>query len=397
MHPLSDRVKLLNESATLKMAKMSRELASKGVDVINFNLGEPDFDTPTHIKESAKKAIDDNYSHYTPVAGFPELRKAIAAKLKRDNGLNYLPEEIVVSTGAKQSIFNIICSVINPGDEVLVPVPYWVSYHDMIRLAGGVPVFLDTDKKNDFKVTASQVEKAMNARTRMFLFSSPCNPTGTVYSKDELESLAHVFAKNQNVVVVSDEIYELINFTGSHESIAQFEIIRDQTVIVNGLSKSFAMTGWRIGYIAGPKWISEACEKIQGQVTSGTSSISQRAAITALTDGNSSAAEMNKAFHQRRDLFVELLEDIEGLSFNVPAGAFYLFPDVSRYFGKSANGFTITSSADLAMYLLEQAHVSVVSGDAFGAAQCIRISFATSEEKIREGMKRMKNFLHQLK
>lgn len=397
MQQLSDRVKSLSESETLKMAKLSRELAAQGIDIINMNLGEPDFDTPEHIKNAAKKAIDENYSHYTPVAGYADLRKAIADKFKRENNLDYLPEQILVSTGAKQSISNVIFSLINPGDEVLVPVPYWVSYKDMIALAGGIPVFLKTKTENDFKISPKEIEQAITPKTKMFLFSSPCNPTGTVYTKNELESLADVFSKNKNIIVVSDEIYEHINFIGKHETIAQFDSVKNQTVIVNGLSKSFAMTGWRIGYIAAPKWITTACEKIQGQITSGTNSIAQRASIEALNGDLTPTLKMNEAFKKRKDLVIKLFKEIEGLKFNIPQGAYYLFPDVSFYFGKSDGNEKINNANELSMYLLNKAHVSVVSGDAFGDNNCIRISFSTSEEKITEAAKRIKNALSLLK
>ena len=396
MQQLSERVKSLSESETLKMAKLSRELSAKGIDIINLNLGEPDFDTPANIKDAAKKAIDDNYSHYTPVAGFPDLRKAISGKFKQENNLDFPPEQIVVSTGAKQSIANVILSVINPGDEVIVPVPYWVSYKDMIRLAGGIPVFLKTQVEEDFKISPEQIEKAITAKTRMFLFSSPCNPTGTVYSKSELEKLAAVFALHEKICIVSDEIYEHIIFTGKHESIAQFQALKDRTVVVNGLSKSFAMTGWRIGYIGGPKWITDACEKIQGQITSGTSSISQRAALTALTGNLDAPMKMKAAFLKRRDLLLRLFTEIPHVKFNVPDGAFYLFPDVSYYFGKSDGTHKIENSTDFAMYMLHQANVSIVSGDAFGDDRCVRISFAASEEKITEAVNRMKKVLSKL-
>ena len=396
MQNLSERVKSLSESETLKMAKLSRELTSKGHDIINLNLGEPDFNTPDFIKEAAKKAIDDNFSHYTPVAGYADLRKAISDKFKRENDLDFSPEQTLVSTGAKQSISNAILALIDPGDEVLVPVPYWVSYKDMISMAGGKTVFLPSGIENKFKITAEQVEKAITPKTKMFLFSSPCNPSGVVFSKKELADLAAVFAKHPNIYIVSDEIYEHITFTGRHESIAQFDSIKERTIVVNGLSKSFAMTGWRIGYIGAPKWITDACEKIQGQVTSGASSIAQRAAIAGLNGDLSPTLKMKEEFLKRKELIVSLFSEIRGAKFIPPDGAFYLFPDVSFCFGKSFGDIKISNANDLSMYLLNTANVSVVSGDAFGDGNCIRISYAASPEKIKEGVRRISAALGKL-
>lgn len=378
------------------MAKLSRELSAKGVDVINLTLGEPDFQTPTHIKEAAKKAIDDGYTFYTPVAGIPELRKAICDKFKKDNNLDFLPENIVVSTGAKHSIINTILALINPGDEVIIPTPYWVSYSDMIHMVEGKCVFINSTVDADFKITAAQLEKAITPKTKLFMFSSPCNPTGSVYSKDELKALAEVFEKNPHVYILSDEIYEHINFVGKHESIAQFDSIKDRVITVNGVSKGFAMTGWRIGYIGARKDIAFACEKIQSQYTSGTGSISQCAALAALTGDMKPTHEMNVAYKRRRDLVLKLMKDIPGFKTNTPEGAFYVFPDISYYFGKSDGITTINSAEDFCMFLLETAHVSVVTGDAFGAPECIRFAYATSDENLVEGLRRIKEAVSRL-
>jgi aspartate aminotransferase len=393
---LAERLNCIVESKTLKMSKLSRELSSKGFDVINLSLGEPDFHTPNHIKDAAKKALDDNYTVYTPVPGYLDLREAISAKFKRENNLVYAPNQIVVSTGAKQSIINTMLAILNPGDEVVVPTPYWVSYSEMIKLAEGVPVFVNAKVEADYKVTAAQVESAITPKTKLFIFSSPCNPTGSVYSKEELQSLAKVFEKHPDMFVISDEIYEHINFVGKHESIAQFESIKDQVITVNGMSKSFAMTGWRIGYIGAAREIAEACEKLQGQFTSGTNSIAQRSALTALTSDMTPTYDMGKAFRRRRDLVLSLMKDIPGFKTNLPGGAFYVFPDVSYYFGKSDGTITINSSEDLCMYLLNTSYVALVAGDAFGAPECIRFSYATSDEKLVEALKRIKEALAKL-
>jgi aspartate aminotransferase len=394
---LSDRCNVLAESQTIGMAKKSRELAAKGFDVINLSLGEPDFITPKHIREAAKKAIDDGYTHYTPIAGFAELRKAISEKFKRENNLEYAPDQIIVSTGAKQSIANVILSMINPGDEVIIPLPYWVSYIEVVKLAEGKWICPKATIESDFKITAQELEKYITPKTKMFIFSSPCNPTGSVYTRDELKAFADLFAKHPQVYILSDEIYEHINFLDKHCSIAEFENIRDRVIIVNGVSKGYAMTGWRIGYIGAPKWIAEACDKMQGQFTSGTSSISQKAAEAALCLDNKPTYEMQEAFRRRRDLVLSLMKDIPGLKLNEPKGAFYIFPDCSYYFGKSYDGNTINTASDLCMYLLNVAHVSVVTGEAFGAPEYFRLSYAASDEKLTEAVKRIKEALSKLK
>jgi aspartate aminotransferase len=400
MNFLSDRINQLAESETLAMTRRSRELRAQGFDVINLSIGEPDFNTPEHIKTAAKLAIDQNYTHYPPVPGYPELRQAIANKLKRDNNLVYSPEQIVVSTGAKQSLANAILCLINPGDEVLIPAPYWVSYKEIIKLAEAKGVFIDGKIDQDFKVTPEQIEAAITPKTKLFLFSSPCNPTGSVYSYGELKAISEVFEKYPHVFIISDEIYEHINFLGHHESIAQFEKIRDRVIIINGVSKGFAMTGWRLGYMAACIEISKACDKLQGQITSGTCSITQRAAITAMETDPAQSAEiknMVQAFHYRRDLALALLKEIPGLKTNVPDGAFYLFPDVVKYFGKSFESKVIHSSTDLCDYLLDTAHVALVPGVAFGSIDCIRISYATSEDSLREAIRRIAEALAKLK
>ncbi len=397
MANLSHRLKLFTESQTLMMAKLSRELKSKGIDIINLTLGEPDFTTPEHIKKAAKEAIDQNYSYYTPVVGYLDLREAICRKLKRENNLDYTPEQIVVSTGAKQSIANAILSTINPGDEVLVPTPYWVSYSEMIKFAEGKPVFIPASVDAHFKITAEQLEAAITPKTKMFIFSSPCNPTGSVYTKDELASFVEVLNKYPDIWIISDEIYEHINYLSAHESIAQFESIKERTIVINGLSKAFAMTGWRLGYMASNKDLAKACDKIQGQFTSATSSISQRAAIAALDGELKPTLEMKAAYKKRRDLVYELLKDIPGLKTNLPDGAFYFFPDISYFFGKKHEGGTIETAEDLCMYLLHDGHVSLVTGAAFGSPNNIRFSYASSEEILREGMKRIKESLAKLK
>jgi aspartate aminotransferase len=400
MNYLSDRINLLAESETLAMTRRSRELRAQGFDVINLSIGEPDFDTPEHVKEAAKEAIDQNYSHYTPVPGYPELRKAIADKLKRDNGLNYTAEQIVVSTGAKQSLANAILCLVNPGEEVLIPAPYWVSYKEIIKLAGAKGVFIDSSIQSDFKVSAGQIEAAITPNTKLFIFSSPCNPSGTVYTHDELKAFAEVFARHPHVFVISDEIYENINFIGKHSSIASFEAIHDRVIVINGLSKGFAMTGWRLGYMAAAKEIAQACDKLQGQITSGTCSITQRAAIVAMnTDPAESddIKQMVDAFKYRRDLAISLLREVPGVKLNVPDGAFYLFPEVTYYYGKSFGDRIILSGSDLCDFLLDTAFVAIVPGAAFGSPDCIRISYATSEDTLREAIRRISEALSKLK
>jgi aspartate aminotransferase len=394
---IADRVNSFAESQTLGMAKLGREIAAQGHKVISLSLGEPDFDTPTHIKEAAKQAIDDNYTHYTPVTGFLDLREAVCSKLSRDNNLRYTPDQIVVSTGAKQSLMNVVLATINPGDEVIIPAPFWVSYSSMVEFAGGKPVLVNAGIEQDFKVTPQQLEEHITDKTRLMIFSSPCNPSGSLYSKDELEAIAKVIAKYSQIIVVSDEIYEHINYVAKHETIAQFDFLKDRVVVVNGVSKGFAMTGWRLGYIAAPLPIAKACEKLQGQFTSGTSSISQRAAIAALTEPLVATQQMCDTFLERRDLVLKLASEIEGLKFNVPQGAFYLFPDVSSFFGKSDGTTTINTAEDLTMYILESAHVTTVTGAAFGSPNYIRISYAASTEDLKEAFARLKKTLAQLK
>ncbi|MCE9538517.1 MAG: pyridoxal phosphate-dependent aminotransferase [Bacteroidetes bacterium] len=397
MSKLSDRIINLAESQTLAMAKKSRELQAQGKDIISLSIGEPDFDTPQFIKDAAKRAIDNNVTRYTPVAGIQELRKAISEKFKRDNDLNYTAEQIIVSTGAKQSIANVILSLINPGEEVIVPIPYWVSYIETIKLAEGIPVTIPTNVESNFKISPEQLKKAITSKTKMIVFSTPCNPSGSVYTKEELKALAEIIVQYPDLYVISDEIYEYINFVGKHESIAQFDFIYDRVITVNGVSKGFAMTGWRIGYIGAPLWISQACEKMQGQFTSGTSSISQMAALEAVKASPSVTYEMRDAFKKRRDLVLELLKEIPGIKSTVPDGAFYIFPDISYYFGKSYNNYHIKNSNDLSMFLLEEGNIALVSGDAFGDDNCIRFSYATSEERLIESVKRVKEALAKLK
>lgn len=394
---LSARVNELEESQTIGMAKLCRELAEKGFDVINLSLGEPDFDTPAYIREAAKKAIDEGYTHYPPVAGFSELRKVISEKFRRENNLDYSPAQVVVSTGAKQAIANAVLSLVNKDEEVIIPVPYWVSYIEIVKLAEGKPVFITTAMESDFKITPQQLEKAITPKTRMFMFSSPCNPTGSVYSNDELAALAKVFEKHPQIYILSDEIYEHINYNGKHESIAQFPSISDRVVVVNGVSKSFAMTGWRIGYIGASLPIAQACDKMQGQFTSGASSVSQKAAEAALANGLTSTNEMRNAFLRRRNLTLSLLKKIPNIKVNEPQGAFYVFPDVSFYLGKSDGEKKITSVHDLCMYLIYKAHVSTVPGDAFGDDKCIRISYSASDEMIQKAMERIHSALTALK
>jgi aspartate aminotransferase len=388
---------LFNEPETLKMAKLGRELRAKGFDVIDLSLGEPDFDTPEHIKEAAKKAIDDNYSHYTPVAGYPDLREAVCFKLKRDNNLEYKAENIIVSTGAKQSLANVVFATVSKGDEVVIPTPYWVTYSEIVKLGEGVVKLVSTSVENKYKITPAQLEAALTDKTRLFIFSSPCNPSGSVYSKAELEGLAGVFRKFPNVFILSDEIYEYINFVGKHESIAQFDDLKDRVIIINGLSKGFAMTGYRLGYVAAHPDVVKACEKLQGQFTSGTNSITQRAAIVALTTDLRPTEEMVEEFGRRKKHVLELMAAIPGLTVAEPDGAFYVFPIVSSYFGKSDGNETIKDADDLCMYLLNNAHVSTVTGRAFGEPTCIRISFANSMQKIEEGWKRISEALAKLK
>jgi len=394
---LSSLLQKFNEPETLKMAKLGRELRSQGIDVIDLSLGEPDFDTPQHIKDAAKKAIDDNWSHYTPVPGFLDLREAVCTKLKRDNNLDYKPENIVVSTGAKQSLANTILALVDTGDEVIIPTPYWVTYSELVKIAGGKVVEIKTSAKDGFKITPEQLEDAITPRSNVFLFSSPCNPSGAVYSKEELEGLASVFRKHPQISIISDEIYEYINFVGAHESIAQFDDIKERVIIVNGLSKGFAMTGWRLGYIAANKDIAKACEKLQGQFTSGTCSIAQKAAVTALTTDLRPSIEMTEEFARRRKRVLELVKDIPGIDCSAPDGAFYIFPDISYYFGKSDGKTTINSSNDFCMYVLNTANVSSVMGDAFGDPDCVRFSFANSLPKIEEAWARIKTALAKLK
>ena len=398
MKNVSNRLNRLSESATLAMARMSRELQAKGINVIALSLGEPDFNTPDFIKEAGKKAIDDNFSHYTPVPGLNELRSSIAAKFKRDNNLEYKPEQIVTSTGAKQSLANVCLSLLNPGDEVLLPCPYWVSYSEIIKLAEGTPIEIPSSIDSDFKVTAADLERAITSKTKMLMFSSPCNPSGTVYTQNELEDIAKMLEKYPKIFVVSDEIYEHINFTEKHFSIGSISSMYNRTITVNGVSKGFAMTGWRVGFIGAPLWIADACNKIQGQVTSATCAIAQKATERAmLAEPKSATKEMKETFLQRRNLLVNELKNIKGVKCNVPDGAFYVFPDISYFFGKSYGETSIKNANDLCMYLLNNAHVACVAGDAFGNPECIRISYAASESKLIEAMKRIKKYLELLK
>jgi len=390
MNLLSDRVLNMSTSATLAMAAKARELKAEGKDIIGLSLGEPDFNTPDFIKEAAKKAIDDNYNSYTPVDGYVELKEAIITKFKRDNQLDYTPAQIVVSTGAKQALANVAAVILNPGDEVILPCPYWVSYSDIVKLNGGIPIEVKTAIENDFKLTPAQLEAAITPNTKMIWYSSPCNPSGSVYSKDELRALADVLQKHPNIIVVSDEIYEHINFVGAHASMAQFDDMYNRTVTVNGVSKAFAMTGWRIGYIGAPTEIARACNKMQGQVTSGANCIAQRAVITALNESPSRVQFMIDEFKVRRELILGLLKDVEGFKTNEPEGAFYVFPDVSYYFGKIIQGVTINNATEFSLFLLEHANVATVTGEAFGNPKCIRISYAASQEQIIEAIKRIK-------
>lgn len=393
---LSSRLDLFAEPETLKMAKLGRELRAKGIDVIDLSLGEPDFDTPVHIKEALKKAVDDNYSHYTPVAGYPDLREAVCTKLRRDNNLEYKAENILVSTGAKQSLANVIMAVVDKGDEVVIPTPYWVTYSEIVKLAEGKVVLVRTSLENKYKITPAELEAAITPQTRLFMFSSPCNPSGSVYSKEELQALADVFRKHPNVLILSDEIYEYINFVGKHESIAQFEDLKERVIIINGLSKGYAMTGYRLGYIAAHPDIVKACEKLQGQYTSGTNAVTQRGAIVALTGDMQPSLDMNTEFGKRRERMLQLINAIPGLQIAEPDGAFYVFPVVKAYFGKKVGDEVIKDADDLCMYLLNTAHVSTVTGRAFGEPDCIRISFANSMEKIEAAMERISNAMKAL-
>ena len=401
MAQLSNRLQRLAPSATLAMSQKSSEMKAQGIDVINMSVGEPDFNTPEHIKQAAKMAIDENYSRYSPVPGYPELRQAIARKLERENQLHYLPSEILVSNGAKQSVCNVVMALVNPGEEVIIPAPYWVSYPQMALLAGGEPVIVEATFEQNFKMTPEQLEAAITPKTRLVILCSPSNPTGSVYNKEELRALAEVILKHEDVFVLADEIYEHINYVGHHESIAQFPGMKERAIIVNGVSKAYAMTGWRIGYIAGPEWIVKGCNKLQGQYTSGPCSVSQKAAEFAYTQSQACVEQMRQAFERRRNLIVELAQQIPGLEVNVPEGAFYLFPKCSSFYGSSLrdNGAvvrTINNSTDLAMYLLEEAHVATVGGDAFGDPDCFRMSYATSDDNIREAMRRIKAALAKL-
>ena len=397
MAQLSNRLNRLAPSATLAMSQKSSEMKAQGIDVINMSVGEPDFNTPDHIKEAAKKAIDENYSRYSPVPGYPDLRKAIVAKLKNENGLEYGINEILVSNGAKQSVCNTVMALCNDGDEVIIPAPYWVSYPQMAKLAGAEPVIVNAGFEQDFKMTPEQLEAAITPKTRMLILCSPSNPTGSVYSQEELDALAKVILSHEELYVLADEIYEHINYVGKHASIAKAEGVRERTIIVNGVSKAYAMTGWRIGYIAAPEWIVKGCNKLQGQYTSGPCSVSQKAAEAAYTMDQTCVETMRQAFQRRRDLIVELAKDIPGLEVNVPEGAFYLFPKCSSFYGKACGDKVINNSNDLAMFLLEEGHVATVGGDAFGDPECFRMSYATSDDNIREAMKRIKETLAKLK
>ena len=388
---LSERVKNLSESATIAMARKSRELKAQGIDVISLSLGEPDFNTPDFIKQAAKEGIDQNYSKYMAVNGYEDLRMAISAKFKRDNNINYSKDQIVVSTGAKQSIANVVLSLINPGDEVIIPAPYWVSYEEIVKMAEGVPVGIETSIENDFKITPDQLKAAINTKTKLMIYSSPCNPSGSVYTKEELRGLADVLKDHPSIVVISDEIYEHINFTNSYFSMAAFDDMYNQVVTVNGVSKSFAMTGWRLGYIGAPNWIASACTKIQGQFTSGASSISQRAALAAVSEDPKVVIPMKNAFLERRNYMIKELRSISGFNINEPEGAFYLFPDVSAFFGNEFKGNKITNADELCLFLLEEAKVALVTGNAFGSPNCIRISYAASMEELKEAIGRIKN------
>ena len=397
MAQLSERLNRLAPSATLAMSQKSGEMKAQGIDVINLSVGEPDFNTPDHIKDAAKRAIDENFSRYSPVPGYMDLREAIVAKLKSENGLDYSVNEVLVSNGAKQSVCNTVMALVNDGEEVIIPAPYWVSYPQMVKLAGGVPVIVEAGFEQNFKMTPQQLEAAITPKTRMIILCSPSNPTGSVYAQEEMAALAEVIKRHDDLFVLADEIYEHINYTGRHASIAQVPGMKERTIIVNGVSKAYAMTGWRIGYIAAPEWIVKGCNKLQGQYTSGPCSVSQKAALAAYTASQQCVEDMRVAFERRRNLIVELAKDIPGLEVNVPEGAFYLFPKCSNFFGKTDGTRVINSSTDLAMYLLEVGHVATVAGDAFGDPQCFRMSYATSDDNIRESMRRIKECLAQLK
>ena len=396
MAQLSDRLNRLSPSATLAMSQKSSEMKAQGIDVINLSVGEPDFNTPDHIKDAAKKAVDENYSRYSPVPGYPELRKAIVTKLQKENNLEYGLNEVLVSNGAKQCVCNAVMALVNNGDEVIVPAPYWVSYPQMVKLAGGTPVYVNAGFEQNFKMTPQQLEAAITPKTKMLILCSPSNPTGSVYSKEELKALAEVIRRHDDLYVLADEIYEHINDVGRHESIAQFDGMKERCIIVNGVSKAYAMTGWRIGYMAAPEWIIKGCNKLQGQYTSGPCSVSQKAAEAAYTLDQGCVEDMRLAFERRRNLVLKLAKEIEGLEVNVPEGAFYLFPKCSSFFGKHTDGYVINNATDLAMYLLEVGHVATVSGDAFGDPECIRFSYATSDDNLREAMRRIKETLARL-
>lgn len=396
MTQLAERLSRISESQTIKMSKLGRELKAQGIDVVDLSLGEPDFETPEHIKEAAKKAIDEGYTHYTPVAGYADLKQAIVHKFKRDNGLEYTPEQIITSTGAKQSLANVIMCLVNPGDEVIIPAPYWVTYAELVKLCQGETIFIESTIESGYKITAEQLEAAITPKSKMFLFSSPCNPSGSVYSKEELTALAAVFSKHPQIFIISDEIYEYINYVGKHESIAQFPDLKDRTIVINGLSKGFAMTGWRLGYMAAPLAIAKAADKLQGQITSATCSITQRAAIAALMGDLASPQAMLEEFTRRRAFVYKALSAIKGLRVIEPEAAFYMFPDVSAFFGKSYEGTVIKDADDLCMYLLHKGHISTVSGTAFGQPECIRLSYAASLDKLEEGMRNMKESLEKL-
>lgn len=395
MSKISDRLNRLSYSQTFVMSNKAREMKAAGIDVISLTLGEPDFDVPQKIKQAAFDAINENYSHYSPVPGFPELRQAISDKLKRDNHLNYKPTQICVSNGAKQSIINVLSAIINDGDEVILPAPYWVSYDEMVKLVGGTSVFIETSIDTEFKITAEQLEKAITPKTKALLYSSPCNPSGSFYTGEELEAIANIIAKYPEITIISDEIYEFINYEGKHVSIASFPQVYEQTAVINGMSKAYAMTGWRIGYSACPDWLAKACDKVQGQMTSGANTVAQRASITALEMDPSELKFMIDEFHKRRDIVFDLMKDIKGFKCNLPKSAFYFFPDISYFIGKNLNGTDIKDSDDFAMFLLENAKVACVGGVSFGSPECIRFSYAASEAELREAMKRMKDCLGQ--
>jgi aspartate aminotransferase len=394
---LSDRLSRLSPSATLAMSQKSSELQAQGIDVVNMSVGEPDFPTPAHIKAAAVKAIDENWTRYSPVPGYPDLKQAISKKLKTENGLDYAPSQILVSNGAKQSVCNTIMAIVNAGDEVIIPAPYWVSYPQMVLLAEGTPVFVEAKIEQDFKITPEQLEAAITPKTRAIILCSPCNPTGSVYSKEELEGLKDVLLKHERVIVIADEIYEHINYVGRHASIGEFQELKDRVVIINGVSKAYAMTGWRIGFIAAPEWIVKGCNKLQGQYTSGPCSISQKAAVAAYNGDQQCVEDMRQAFERRKNLIVKLTKEVPGLEVNNPEGAFYLFPKCSSFFGKTDGERVIKNSTDFAMYLLEVGHVATVGGDAFGAPECFRMSYATSDENICEALRRIKEALAKLK